>query len=357
MKYAQQIREIADAMLQAPHDAPTARAAAELFKLASETEKSDAEARKLAADEAKTRHDLENARRNRSADDRKAYLTLLAPVFTTLILALTLLFQYFQFSRSERDKADEAQRQAEAREDADWKDAVSLLATSEKISPAGVLLKKFASSPRYHDEARRTALQVLLNTGDPEKFEQLFNSIFEPPRWENLPAVLDLDRAVSANYSKALSTVWNPQTNTAELEKLTGEDKAKYEFANREIPFLTSNVTRTLKGDPAQSKTVDLHATQLYRGDFRDIHLEHANVQDASLQFMDCQDAHLEGITGFQNSLWTGSNWWTAAATSSELLDYLQKNAPFKEGDPYVRTTSSAEYEAGVARLKAQAKP
>jgi len=158
----QRVKEAAASALTHSEDVEAVTKAAQLLKLASEIENQQAQVRK-------TESDVQDSIAHKKTKDLKEFIALLAPVFTTFVLAGTLVLQSYQFSRSERDKEAEAQQQreaaalqakqqADAAEDASWADALKLLSGSEKVSPAAVLLKRFSQSPRYSEEARRTAL-------------------------------------------------------------------------------------------------------------------------------------------------------------------------------------------------------
>src|SRR5438094_9170668 len=119
-------------------------------KVIADLEKSQAEIRKLTAEEQKARYDLEHASRT----EWRRTLTVVAPFAATLLVAVTLAVQTFQFFRSEKDKR-------EASEDTQWSEAVKTLSQSAKLSPAVIVLNPFLKSKRYAEVARQTAVQLL----------------------------------------------------------------------------------------------------------------------------------------------------------------------------------------------------
>jgi hypothetical protein len=104
----ERLREIATSILERAHDDSTASKAGELLKLASEIENQRAEAQKLKVEEQKISLEVKESRQPKSFD-WKAFIALLAPVVTTLVLAVTLVVQSYQFNRSEKNKADAAE--------------------------------------------------------------------------------------------------------------------------------------------------------------------------------------------------------------------------------------------------------
>jgi hypothetical protein len=91
--------------------------------------------------------ELETSPGRERSERRKEYAALLVPVITIISLAATLLVQSWQFSRSEKDKSDEAL-------DARWEDAVKTISQSSKLPPAAIALYPFLSSPRAVDRER-----------------------------------------------------------------------------------------------------------------------------------------------------------------------------------------------------------
>jgi hypothetical protein len=111
------------------------------LKTVSETEKVRAEAKKLLLEEKKLAYDIELAPKRDKSEARKASISLLTPIITTAILALTLILQTYQFTHSEKNKR-------EAAEDAQWSDAVKALSQSSNLSQPAVILSPFLKSRR-----------------------------------------------------------------------------------------------------------------------------------------------------------------------------------------------------------------
>src|ERR1035441_1318109 len=89
----ERIRAIAAALLEKSADNSSIDRAAQLLKLASETENQAAQAAKCAAEEQKPRDDLVDARAHRRFQELKADIMALTPLLTTFVLAGTLVLQ------------------------------------------------------------------------------------------------------------------------------------------------------------------------------------------------------------------------------------------------------------------------
>lgn len=348
MNETERLCEIATSILESAHDNSMVSKAGELLKLASEIESQRAEARKLVAEERKITLDINEFQRRTASDDRKAYIALLVPMFTTVILAGTLVLQSYQFARSEADKQAEARRQADAAEDVRWADAIKLLAQSENLSPAGVLLKSFANSGRYGAQAYQTAVQILVKTDDPQLFASLFGSVFDPVDWNNLPQVFELDRILDSNCNslsfKQVSNVTKlNETETNELDHL-----------NTKVQFITTKFAPVLKGPRPAGVKLDLRSVDLWTGDFQGADLSGANLGETNLTYLDLRGANLTGITEYQGAAFVGTAWWRASRIGRSLLEYLVKAYPFDPSGIYASSQSipKSEYEDQVARLR-----
>jgi uncharacterized protein YjbI with pentapeptide repeats len=345
------LREIATSILDKSNDDGVARSAGELLKLAAEIENQRADARKLAAEEQKISFDVNDAQHRRKSESRKAYIALLAPVFTTFVLAGTLVMQNYQFQQSERDKQSEARRQAEVAEDMRWTEAVKLLSQSEKISPAGVLLKSFANSERHGAQAYKTAVEILIKTDDPQVFANLFGSVFDPVDWNNLPQVVELNRTVESQRSSVYSKSWDEKQQVSDESKLKKSEKVQLDQLNSKLRFITARLALTLKGPRPAGVTLDLRSTDFWVGDFRGADLSGANLTDANLTSLDLEGANLSGITEYQQAHFVGSAWWRASKIGKGLLEYLVKTHPFESYNSET-AVSKADYDAAVARLR-----
>jgi hypothetical protein len=322
----ERIREIADSIIEKSGDAATIKSAAELLRLASEIENRRADVRKLAAEEQKIGLDLSESRRSRKSEDWKTYITLLAPVFTTVVLAATLVSQSYQFNQSEKDKQAEARRQAESAEDVRWSDAIKLLSESDKISPTGALLKSFVKSDRYGDQAYKTAIQELIQTEDPERFNSLFDSIFQPVDWSTLPQVVELDRTLWSSLDPLLQKSYDRAKNVNDLNILDATDRKKVSSLNSHLELITRSIAPVLKGPRPSGTTLDLSSTDLVNADFQGANLKGAKLERVTFSGVNIKDADFSGITEFAGSKFFSSPWWQVSHINQDFLEYLAKN-------------------------------
>jgi hypothetical protein len=218
MSDTDRLREIANSSIGKSGDPDEISKAAQLLKLAAEIDQCRADTQKSHLDEKKALQDLRESERRLRADDTKTYISLLAPFFTTLVLAGTLVLQSYQFISSERDKQIETQRQAAVAEDVRWADAVKLLQQSDKFTPAALLLKSFVKSDRYGSQAYRIAVSVLIKTDDPETFANLFASIFEPVNPDNEEQVFDINRSLTSHMAPLLAKHWDSKKNKSDIK-------------------------------------------------------------------------------------------------------------------------------------------
>jgi hypothetical protein len=242
----------------------------EIEKQVADTEKAKAEREKLGWDMAV------DTRRSRS-DERKHFASLLAPLFTTIVLAGTLALQAYQAITTESDKQVDQQRQREAAEDARWSETLkSLSGEIRGISPGSLSLITFFASPRYSHLAKKTATAVLVQSQDIDQFRQLFNSSFGTMNWSNLNDVLDLDRDI---YSKARSQL--DVITRKEWSKRTDQEASFLHLFNSKVSFLCAQIGPLLKSPrPSDATSLNLSSTAVFSCDLSRASFENATLND-----------------------------------------------------------------------------
>jgi len=364
MNDTEQLRQIAASILEGHPDEAAALKGAELLKLASEIDTQRAETRKLAAEEQKINDDLKESQQVKKHTHVKDYIALLAPLFTTVVLAGTLVQQSYQFVQSEktkqaqfvqseRDKDAEARRQADAAEDLRWADAVRLLSQSEKLSPAGVILKSFIKSERYGGPANQTAMQVLVKTNDPVVFADLFNTTFDPVSWNNVQQVIELDRTLSSEVNPLLIKTWDGKTETNQTANLNPAERQEYQYLDKALSFISSKLAPVLKGPrPSSANKLDLRSIDFY-GDFEGADFSGADISGSTMASLNVKGANFTGVVGYETVPFNSTPWWRASKIDQNMLQYLIERFPYKETRTFYSPASSqADYDVGVARLK-----
>jgi pentapeptide repeat protein len=347
---AERLRQIAASMIEKSSDPVGVKTAAEVLKLASEIESERTKARTLALQEQKLSFDLNEARHGSKISGWKAYVSLLTPTITTVVLAGTLLLQSYQFVRAEADKKIEA-------EDARWADAVNRLSQSEKISPAGILLKSFAKSDRYGEQAYNTAIQILIKTNDKEPFKNLFGSVFDPVDWKNLPQVVDLDRTLGSSFERLASKSYDLDKNAKGYSNLSPDERNRAISLEAELALVTNSIGSVLKIPRPAGVKLDLGSTYLI-GDLRSADLSSANLYRASLNSLDLNGANLSGITSFEEVRFFSTAWWQASKIGQALLETLIKYYPFDKNAAYGpsgQMLAESDYDTNIKRLRLSA--
>jgi hypothetical protein len=314
----------------------------EIEKQVADTEKAKAEREKLGWDMAA------DTRRSRS-DERKHFASLLAPLFTTIVLAGTLALQAYQATTTERDKQVDQQRQREAAEDARWSDTLkSLSGEIRGISPGSLSLITFFASPRYSDLAKKTATAVLVQSKDIDQFRQLFNSSFGTVDWPNLNDVLDLDRDI---YSKARSQL---DVISRKEGSLTEEETQFLSLFYGKVSFLCGQIAPLLKSPRPSGASLNLSSTGFYSCDLSHGSFENANLTDfyiaGGLIF---DGATFKGVTGYKTATWANTAWWRALAIDPDMLAFLKTNFAYNsKGNYWPLDTSQEDYNTNIRRLE-----
>jgi hypothetical protein len=362
MNDTNQIREIAASFIEGHHGDAAVQQGAELLRLASEIDSHRAQASKLAAEERKLTNDLKESEQTRKHGLLKEYIALLSPLFTTVVLAGTLVQQSYQFVQSEKtkqaqfvqaekDKDAEARRQADAAEDLRWAEASKLLQQSEKLSPAAFILKTFIKSERYGGPASQAAMQELVKTNDTVVFEDLFNAIFDPVSWDNAPRVIDLNRTLFSDLSPLWGKSWNAKTQTNDYTKLTAAEQKKRQYLQDELIFVSAKLAPVFKGARPPGIKLDLRSLD-FEGDFDGADFRGAEIGGSSMSGISIKGADFSEVTGYGATPFSATAWWRASKIDREMLEYLIQNYPYREQFTYTPASNRAEYEAGAKRLR-----
>ena len=373
----QRIKEVADS-LTGSENGDSITKAAELLKFVAEIENQRAQTRRL-------ENEVKDSAKHTKLKETKEFIALTAPLVTTLVLAGTLALQGIQFTRSERDKDADAQRQRDAasqqakqqrdtEEDAIWADALKQLASSEKWSPSVVLLRRFGNSPRYASEAQLTAVRLmLLKTANASDFNGLFESVFVPIKWESLSQVIAIDTQLLQQVTPLLVKAWDEKTHTTRWDRTKPTEKKQYDNLNAELGYISGQLAILLKGKRPPSQSLNLRSMVLWDTDLKGadlsgadftgsnlsgLNLEGANLSGADLRssamvFLNLEGANLSAITSFASVSFVGSAWWESSAISPQLCAYLKKTFPVSLEATYAngRKFTNAQYEAAVTTL------
>jgi hypothetical protein len=311
----------------------------QIYKSLSEIDKAEAEIQKIAAEELKARHDLEQDSRQERSQVRERYVTLFTPLATTIVLCLTFVFQAYQFVKSERDKQDDA-------EDARWSSAVQTVSQEAKLSSIAITLNPFFKSKRYAAAARMTTIQALINMRDPIVSSELFSSAFEPMDWENLDTVLKLDRALGPRLNELYGKVNNHTMDS---------DDPEYKCKEGLLEDISQAIGPLLKAPRPPKQQIDFRSAWFNHGDWSNVNLSGANMDNISIIYTDLKGADLSKITSFDGIYVFGTPWWEAKQISPELAQYLLRTYPYDPTEFYgtkeVQLTQK-DYDDSLVRLK-----
>jgi hypothetical protein len=336
-----------------------------LLQKALELEQLHANVDKLSLEQEKLRQDLESQK-----SGWKEALVTLGPIFTTVILAGTLIFQIWQARSERREKSrevhDENERKALERKDAReaeerqkeklrFMDALRDIWTSEKVSTTSALISTFHDEP-YRSWVMNTAISILLSRSSMEEFTATFMDVMNPIQYADLPYMATLCKEVDRSYFQVSSPIWNPTLHRTEPDKLTEENRKRYYLLDAQQIFLSQKLASFLRKPPAAgATTIDLSEMCLREADVSGADLGAMNLTGANWNYLNVEDCDFSGVTKFGGMAITFTAWWHAKQISKELLDYLTKNYPYMPGEKEnynsKRTLSQDDYRAQVSRL------
>ncbi|GAC1648562.1 MAG: hypothetical protein NVS9B15_07360 [Acidobacteriaceae bacterium] len=272
---------------------------------------------RLSADVERAKQEMESASKHERSERLKEYVTLLAPLISVITLAATLGFQGWQFSRTEKDKADAAM-------DDKWQGTLKSLSEKSGRPPSVVVLRPFLDSPKYAAEARDAAVRLLAGSKDTAFFDDLFGATFVPAKWSNLDDVLRLDRALRAKTDPLLAKSWDPVALKSDESRLSPDEQQQFHYGLMGVSKVSAQISPLVRTQRPQDQQLDLSATYIMDADWQGADLRSANLENAQLVRMNLSGANLGDISRFNGAGFASTAWWRAARIGPDLLQYLR---------------------------------
>src|SRR5579862_7497263 len=361
-----EIRATADKLISSGVPDDVAKGTA-LLQKALELEQMQTSAEKLALEREKLKRDLEESQQSHWKD----LLVTFIPLASTIILAGTLIFQIAQASaeRSEKrlEAAEEDLRKTEERKQAReqsetearqkekvrFMDALRDLWASEKISTAAALINTFRDEP-YRSWVMNTAITILLSRKTLDEFTAVYMDVMNPLTYEDLPRMSQLCKEVDQAYFDIATPVWNEQTQSPDVNKLSHEDRKRFELHSSQQTFLSQKLAGLLHKPAPAGVVVDLSGLCLRDMQLSGVDLGAANISGTNWSYVNADDCDMSRITEFSDCMLRWTAWWHASRISGPLLEYLEKNYAYIPGQQYNTKSpvNAEEYAASVVRLK-----
>lgn len=324
--------------------------AAAALRVTADVAKLQAELQKLNEEVLKVRRENLMAPKRERSERLRDYVALLTPVITIVTLAATLIAQNWQFLTSEAAKR-------EAALDAQWQEAIKTISASGSLAPGVVALQPYLRSPKYGEQARDVAVNLLSNSTDPVFFSNLFGSALGSVEWTNFGRLVQLSRALHTRTSPLWAKSWNPKTLKNDLKRLDPKELALFQYTDSAMPALTSQMGSLLKTTRPDGAAIDLSATHFRMGDWSGANLRGASIEGARITYINLAGADLGGIKSFAGADFYRTAWWEAKSMSRELFDHLRAAHPYEASTPYGprdALVARPDYQAALVRLEAQ---
>jgi hypothetical protein len=155
-------------------------------------------------------------------------------------VAGTLIFQSWQFIRSEADKREDAL-------DVQWQGAVKIISEASGLPPSLVMLQQFLRVPKYHEQATAFATNLLVSSSDPVVFTSLFGTALTPTSWSNVDRLLRLDRALRARMEPLDDRSWDQAKQDYDTTRLTKDELSAFDYVMHALPVITAQIGGVLK--------------------------------------------------------------------------------------------------------------
>ena len=327
-----ELRKRASALIAGAEDIEAMKNAANLFKTIAEIDANQASTKKLHVESKKLDYERVIGDNRTGSEERRYYASLVAPIISTIVLAVTLVFQFYQARVSDNVRREEATQQTELREEQRWKDSLSLIDPNNVYSIG--LLQDFIKSPKYRQRALVIAWDYAERTDTLFIFKELVGSILAPHTWETISQLFAVQKKIAARWFDNKN---NPAgSNYYEMGISNGNQIALLLRDKR-----PSNVSLSLSG--ISFWDIDLSGADLHSADLSNTGLTRINLTGADLS----------GVTYFQGMKALGTAWWRVKLISPNLLDFLVGDAPFNANTQYSGPQPTKdEYDSAVGALR-----
>src|SRR5262249_52544490 len=340
------------------------------------------------AEAEKLRLEGQNLQRGARSENLRFWIPVIAPTIGAFALVATLLFQIHQLNVN-----SDLQRAAE--EGTELRDVIKSASLPYELAPIATTtrLRSFLlpSSP-HSQEARNLAVVLLAATPEPAAFDFLLDGVIETTDRRTLDNFRDLVR-----LSGLLWEQWQwLDEHLTDLKKGTprpsGPPPRSFQSPETalgppspQFPFPAFDPRRRAEGpdmnDPQQveklrdrvgdeiqqvgaamvqilqhspiARQVNMTDANFSYNDLKGLDLLRANLTRTSFWNSSVKDVDFGEVRDFDESQWTGTEWWQARKISPGLMAYLTKNYAFDSktkyfGDP----TDAGTYAKEVTRLQ-----
>jgi hypothetical protein len=291
-----------------------------------------AEAEKLNAEAGKLREETSSVQRLAHQDARRFTITVLAPSISALAVVLALGVQVYQINKN-------STLQREMNEGSSLRETLKL-AGSTKATEAltGTLfLTSMLNSPSYGATARSISLNLLVHIADPTSFEALFSALAASTTLENFSDLSRLSRRLTDGLSDSRRKIADQ-----EAEKPTTPSQGKISpklleaSLNEEVRMVADSIIAFIRRTPRNgTQMLDLRGANLSTQDLRNLNLSNTDISGATFADSTVVGIDLSNVKTFDDSTWSGVEWWRAKNIGSELLEYLKKEYPFNSSSQY----------------------
>jgi hypothetical protein len=262
------------------------------------------------------------------------FLSVLAPVATVAVLAVTLIFSVVQFRSGRRD--------------AQWAEAVKSV-TEEKIDAvAAAEIQGLRQLPDYKQKADDLAQDLLRRTSRPDTFRSLFETEFgKSVKWDDLARILELDRSLTMTHTFLES----------KKTKLSSDEIDQKESVKQELTQICNTISPLLKSSRPSGATLNLHNVEFLDCDLSDADLSGADLTGFNTSRINLKGANFAEITKYEGGFWGKTAWWEAGKMSPRLVAYLDEHWKFDpkqspENYGLQSKPTKDEYDKAVDRLR-----
>lgn len=284
--------------------------------------------------------DIADSASKKRSERVRFWIPILVPLISSVALIATLIFQVIQFRENARMMADTA-------EDTSWREVLNR--AKETKGPNAIfsmtLIKGFLDSYRYGNAAWEISISMLGHMGDPDAFGVLFPELMSRTGWKDLNDIIRIGASLNRFYC-------------AIPVNAVGDDRIKKDSLSQNMDVVGNAVVKFLKDNQQSKKNtstpVDFSGFQFGTKDLSNLDFSGFILGGTAFYRCTVAGAVFSDVGDFEGSDWAETAWWRAKKIDKRLLDYLEREFPYKENVKYPNDTTKSpeEYRAAIDFLR-----
>jgi hypothetical protein len=304
----------------------------------------------------KYERDIADSDSKKRSEKVRFWIPILVPLISSAALIATLIFQVIQFRENTRMMTNTA-------EDTSWREVLNRAKNTKgpEMVFSMTLIKGFLDSERYSVPAREISVTILARLTDADAFGILFPEIMNRTDWSNINDITRIGAGLNraqrflAKASDSISKRDIPDIMAGGMN----DPKLLREGVINNLELTADAVINFLKLNGKNRENTDIIDLTDFQFAAKD--LSNIDFSGSILRYTDYNKCTVKGalfnnIHDFEGSNWESTAWWRANGIDQRLLDYLEREFPYKVNVKYPNDTTNSlgDYSAAIDHLRSK---